>query len=329
MPCFNAMPYLPEALDSIINQTYTNLEILCINDGSTDETGDVLERYAKQDKRIRVIHNESNLKLIATLNKGIELARGEFIARMDADDISAINRLEVQIKYLLQNKDIDLVSCGSYSLNESGVKLGENLVRNYSTKGTEFASYIFRPIGHPELMAKTRVLKTNLYALKSYALHTEDYELWTRLIRKGYNLANITDLLYYVRINSQSVSRRFTSTQESNFTRCLKIHHEKSFGLNLSNNVVQIIANRFSAPKIKDVKLGIHYLKDIKKDFILENKSNRNEINHIFNTHLLDINIQLIKKGSTLLKIYALCLLISNINMFFSLKNLNYLKQKF
>mgnify|MGYP000858024831 CR=1 FL=1 len=110
MPCYNAMPYLSEALESIINQTYTKLEILCINDGSTDATGVVLEQYAAQDKRIKVVHNEENIKLIATLNKGVELANGKYIARMDGDDISFLHRIEYCVNKMENDDSIDLIS---------------------------------------------------------------------------------------------------------------------------------------------------------------------------------------------------------------------------
>src|SRR5690554_4168647 len=109
MPCYKADQFLPIALDSIINQTYTNLEILCINDGSTDKTADILEEYAKKDKRIRVVHNEANLELIVTLNKGIALAKGDYIARMDADDVSHLERIEKLYKTLVK-EDVDVVS---------------------------------------------------------------------------------------------------------------------------------------------------------------------------------------------------------------------------
>mgnify|MGYP001807244913 CR=1 FL=1 len=111
LPCYNAMPYLREALESIIHQTYTNLEILCINDGSTDETGTVLEEYAATDKRITVIHNETNIKLIRSLNKGIDLSTGEFLARMDSDDVSSPDRIEKELDCLLENEMVDELGC--------------------------------------------------------------------------------------------------------------------------------------------------------------------------------------------------------------------------
>ena len=191
MPCYNAMPFLTEALESIIHQTYTNLEILCINDGSSDETGEVLERYAIQDKRIRVVHNETNLKLIKTLNKGILLANGEYIARMDADDIAVSDRIQIQIDYLEQHPEIDVVCAASYNMTEEGVVFSENLPRNYTPIGSLYASFMFVPIGHPEVTLKATVLRENNFMEEVHAIHTEDYELWTRLLRNCCKLVNI------------------------------------------------------------------------------------------------------------------------------------------
>src|SRR4051812_19701656 len=94
MPCYNTEKYFVEAIESIINQTYKNLEIVLINDGSTDSTTELLNQYSEKDKRIKIILNPVNLGLIASLNKGVAAATGDYIARMDADDISVLDRVE-------------------------------------------------------------------------------------------------------------------------------------------------------------------------------------------------------------------------------------------
>ncbi|TNE70794.1 glycosyltransferase family 2 protein, partial [bacterium] len=108
MSVYNGEEFLREAMDSILDQTYTNFEFLIINDGSTDDTVPIIESY--DDPRIRLIHNEVNIGLTKSLNKGIGLAKGEYIARMDADDISLPERFERQIEVLLNSK-IDI--CGT------------------------------------------------------------------------------------------------------------------------------------------------------------------------------------------------------------------------
>src|SRR5687768_1212088 len=94
LPCYNAAKYLRFAIDSIVSQTYRNLEIILINDGSTDNTGKIIDEFASRDSRIVVVNNPVNLGLIKTLNKGITYITGYYTARMDADDISQVDRIE-------------------------------------------------------------------------------------------------------------------------------------------------------------------------------------------------------------------------------------------
>ena len=98
IPCYNAEIYIEAALMSILQQSYHHLEVIVINDGSTDKSAEILLQFAQQDLRVRYIENEKNLGLIATLNKGIQLAQGKYIARMDADDIALPDRIEKQVE---------------------------------------------------------------------------------------------------------------------------------------------------------------------------------------------------------------------------------------
>ena len=103
MPVYNSEKYLREAIKSILNQTFTNFELIIINDGSTDNSLKIIKSF--KDNRIKIIKNKGNLGLIKTLNKGIDLAQGKYIARMDADDIAMPKRLEKQIAFFNENPD--------------------------------------------------------------------------------------------------------------------------------------------------------------------------------------------------------------------------------
>ena len=118
MPVYNGEKYLRPAIESILNQTFSDFEFLIINDGSTDNSESIILSY--KDERIRYVKNENNLKLIKTLNKGIDLARGKYIARMDADDISLPTRLEREIEYMESHPECGLVSVFPYVMSESG-----------------------------------------------------------------------------------------------------------------------------------------------------------------------------------------------------------------
>lgn len=331
IPCFNSMPYLPEAIESIMNQNYQNLEILCINDGSTDETGEVLDKYASQDRRIKVIHNKTNLKLITTLNKGVQLASGQYIARMDADDISLPTRLEKQLKYLEKHKHVDIVSTNKYMISEKNHILTKSLTRNTLPETSLFVSFLYRPIGHPELLGKASVFKDNPFKKEKHTLHTEDYELWTRLLRKGYQMSNLKEPLYKFRVNQSSVSRKYTGLQDENFITSANIHYNTFFKDNIKLDVTRVIVNRL-IPKIhtKTWLQGIKKIKELRIHFsrLTENKVVKKEIKTVYQTHLLDVCIQTIKRCSIKIKVLAVYTVLLNTSIFFNPSVLVYIKSK-
>lgn len=334
MPCYNAMPFLVEALESIIHQTYTNLEILCINDGSSDETGQVLDRYAVRDSRIKVVHNETNIKLIKSLNKGITFAKGEYIARMDADDIAAPERIKTQLEFMLVNPEVDIISCGLWVISEAGKVISEVIPRQHSAVSCFFASFFFVPIGHPELLAKAKVFKDNLFMDEEHAIHTEDYELWSRLLRKGYNLQNMDTLLHYFRINSQSVSRKYTKIQDENFVKCARKHYSEYTGLDYPKNIVKVLVNRIDHElSYADFKGGLNAMKKFKQEFsekerIRIDQQSKREIQVVYYTQLFDICFQVFKRASFACKFYALLALVFNSGMLFHKGVRTYLKSK-
>src|SRR5690554_145797 len=311
MPCYNAEQFLPMALDSIINQTYTNLEILCINDGSTDKTADILEEYAKKDKRIRVVHNEANLKLIVTLNKGIALAKGDYIARMDADDVSHLERIKKLYETLVK-EGVDVVSCNSENIDIFGVKKSTGYLKALTSLEIEFASYLFTPIGHPSLLGKKEVFIKFPYSHSKNTLHTEDYELWTRMIRNGVKLHNHKEALYFYRINSDSVSRKFESIQIDNFIKTAQIHLEFFLNQNLDLKTVAVAVNRIKEPNIKKISAGFLLINELYKKFTTKNDLSKKEIKTISNIVAMqkaDISIQSIKKGGFYVKTYIFWIL--------------------
>src|SRR5690554_497555 len=266
LPCYNALPYLPLALDSIIQQTYKNIEIICINDGSTDETPKVLEEFAKNDKRIRVIHNETNLKLIGTLNKAIALAKGEFIVRMDADDISHVERIEKLYNTLLK-EGVDVVSCNSESIDLFGTRISQAYLKAVTSLEINFSSYLFTPIGHPSLLGEKQVFSEFPYSHDKNTLHTEDYELWTRMIRNEVKFYNHDEVLYSYRINDEGVSRKYESIQIANFIKSAQIHQELLLNKKLDIETVSVAVNRINKPKIKKIRAGFFLVDELFNEF--------------------------------------------------------------
>lgn len=288
------MPYLPEAIESIINQSYSNLEIICINDGSSDDTSLILEQYAKKDDRIKVVHNEENLRLIATLNKGIDLANGFFIARMDADDICHPVRIELQVKLSLK-ENLDLIGTNVIELDQNGKKLNR-ILKAKNQNEINLASYFFSPFVHPSVFVKTEVLKQNKYSINNRALHTEDYELWTRIIASGYKCQNIDKELLTLRKNDQSVSHQYENIQITNFVKCALNHQQKLLEKEICITNVKVAVNRFSVISRAEYRGGLRLISEISNK--LESKGIIIS-KQLLSLQKLDILIQSINKAST------------------------------
>ena len=196
----NAEKYLAEAIDSILVQTYENFELIIVNDGSTDTTEDIILSY--KDRRIKYIKNETNLGLAASLNKGIKLANGKYIARLDADDVSAKDRLEIQVKYLECKPEIAV--CGSYykafSVNHSTVIQQPLMPKQIRTR-----LFFENPMGHSTTMIRSQIFKRdNLYYDESFKA-AQDFALWCRISHK-YDITNLPFILTDYRIHSSQIS---------------------------------------------------------------------------------------------------------------------------
>ncbi len=200
LPVYNGEKYLREAIDSILNQTYTDFEFLIINDGSTDRTEEIILSYT--DPRINYVKNEQNIKLIATLNKGLKLAKGKYIARMDGDDVSLPARLEKQIGYMEKHPEIGL--CGSYIQT---LEAGSEYIIKYQTESDQikFRLLFDTHFPHPAAVLRKSVLTENNLEYELKYIHAEDYVLWNRMaLHTG--LHNIPEVLVLKRSHDEQVS---------------------------------------------------------------------------------------------------------------------------
>ena len=158
MSVYNGEDYLAETMDSIVNQTYKDWELIAINDCSTDSTAQILSSYAEKDERIKVYTNEVNLKLQASLNKAISLCSGKYIARMDADDICLPKRFERQYKFMEENPDISLSSCRFMTVKK-GVYISGGVGGRCDSDAIRAMLLVSNPILHPGVIARAEVLK--------------------------------------------------------------------------------------------------------------------------------------------------------------------------
>jgi|AntRauTorckE5430_2_1112549.scaffolds.fasta_scaffold01969_4 glycosyltransferase involved in cell wall biosynthesis len=201
MPVYNMERYLQEAIRSILIQTYTDFEFIIINDESTDDGLKIIKSF--KDKRIRLIQNEKNIGLIKTLNKGIDLAKGEYIARMDADDIALperlqkqFNLLEIRPNYALVGSQATLIFNHRLSYNRFNMETNPQLLK--------LMSLFFSPFLHPTVMIRTSILKEFQYDI-NFPI-AEDYHLWTNLLKRQYIGTNLKESLLLYRIHENNVS---------------------------------------------------------------------------------------------------------------------------
>lgn len=210
MSVYNGEPFLSEAIESMLNQSFSDFEFIIINDGSTDESGETLKKYAQKDPRIILIQ-QSNHGLIFSLNKGITKAKAPLIARMDADDIALPERLQMQKSFMDQNPQIHALGGSIIMIDGSGKSLGKV---TYPRHGPKLDEYIYNrgsPLAHPSvLMRRDTILILGGYR-QAYK-HAEDYDLWLRL-HKIKGIDNLQNPILKYRQHTNKVSIIHTTQQ--------------------------------------------------------------------------------------------------------------------
>lgn len=272
MPVYNAELYVREAVDSILNQTFTDFEFIIIDDCSTDGSYEVLKSIT--DDRIKLYRNDKNLNKSETRNKGLRLAKGKYLALMDADDINKPQRLKVQYDFLESHPEIDM--CGTH-VRYFGHKeliwktpVNTNSVKDYSLHGM--------PFSNPTLMARKRVYKTMHYQKEFDGV--EDYKLISDLLQeyKGYNIPHVL-LDYRVHgnqasftFNSSGVVEQRKSQQDLHYT-VFKINLRRIYPKTSITDEIKLMEDYFVAKKIipqKDYKrFGRYY------DFLIKSNTKK------------------------------------------------------
>lgn len=214
MSVFNGEKFLHESIESILGQTFYDFEFIIINDGSLDATPYILRKYESIDSRIKVIQQE-NKGLISSLNTGCNLARGKYIARMDADDISLPERFQRQLSYLETHSDTGVLGTWVEAIDQNGFAKKE--IRLPSSFGAIKFCLMFRNcIFHPTVMFRNDII-AGLGFYRLQALHVEDYDLWVRAI-KVTRLENLPEFLLRYRSWDESISVREFQKQQENIT---------------------------------------------------------------------------------------------------------------
>ena len=231
MPVWNGAKYLRKAVQSILNQSFSDFEFLILEDGSTDETPRILEQFAKHDSRIRVIHL-SHEGIVKALNCGVAESKGEWIARMDCDDIARPERLEKQMRVLQGTPEAVLCHTAIQQIGES----------HYMTKGQWFprsramvaARLCYQcPIVHPTVIfAKAAFLRAGGYRMEER--HAEDYGLWGRMFTEG-QFVGLNEPLLEFRVHGGSISKQEANAQATLTTKVAQRHCSEFMRINQVN----------------------------------------------------------------------------------------------
>lgn len=239
MSVYNGSRYLRQSIESILNQTFTDLEFVIVNDGSTDDSREILAEYANLDRRIVIVDNEENIGLTKSLNKGLAKARGEYIARQDADDVSLLNRLERQASFLSDRADVVLCSCDIESIDGDG-RTTHKIHRSCPSDLAAWYLLFYNHLaGHSQVMfRKNPAIELGGYC-ESYR-YSQDYELWCRLVKVG-KIAILSEILLQQRFHQTSISAQKSGVQEA----CLLMQVE--------NNLQNILNEKLEQNEVKEL----------------------------------------------------------------------------
>ena len=227
MPAFNSERYIGEAIESILAQTYQNFELIIVDDGSTDRTREIIEGFT--DLRIIKVYSDRNRGLITTRNRIAQLAKGKYLALLDADDRAFPERLALQVAFLEAN-NADLCGADHWTLNQVSGQLKSSKQR-HSNADIHALLSVCSPVCNPAMMGRLDIFRQFPY--KASYLHAEDYCLWTEIALAGYRFANIKKKLITYRLHSTQTSvnhfqaaRNVFSEAQASYLRGLSIPRE-------------------------------------------------------------------------------------------------------
>lgn len=241
IPFYNAERFLTHAIESVINQTYQNWELLLVDDGSTDSSLHIAKKFVEKDNRIKLFSDSKNKALAARLNELSKLSSGNYIARMDADDIMHPQRLEKQIQFLQEYPSIDVLGTNAYTIDENNMVIGRRLAK---TQGLE----VVKSFIHPSIMGKKRWFLENPY--DEEAIRIEDAELWYRTNDYSSFYIMYEPLLFYREFGADyykkyllanSSRRHILSKYSSN-----NLYWKKFYYSNLLKGAIYRVANLFN-----------------------------------------------------------------------------------
>lgn len=233
MPAYNAAPYIASAIGSILNQSFKDFELLIIDDGSTDDTAEIISTFS--DNRIKYLKNENNAGISFTRNRGILEAKGAFIALLDADDVAYPERLETQVTFMQAHPDMAM--CGSHAdvIDQNGRSAGKKLLMPIAPDDIK----VYLLFGNPFVNSTVMFRATSLSVIEGYYEgYSEDYELAIR-INEHFRSANIDQTLVQYRVHGENISIRDLSQISAGERYCIA-YMQKQLGMQTNDHSVDV-----------------------------------------------------------------------------------------
>lgn len=320
MPVYNQEKYLSEAINSILGQTYQDFELLIISDhGTSDESLEIINSYS--DKRIWHIHNNPPLGLVKSLNLGIEKAKGEYVARMDSDDVSLPNRFEKQVKFLDSHPKIGILGSAIIFINSAG---RPSRFRYFPHTPNSVKWYLLfnSCSAHPTVMGRKEIfMKLGGYNIE--ALHAEDYEFWVNALQET-QIANLPEVLLQFRIHKESITKKYSKIQRQTKLKIASSAILKTVGYSTPKNLIKAIQQPIT---INNNTLAIQasktliQLKDSFFSIYSLSKGERKEIHIDLLRRLCRIALAYIKRNPAIsMTIYLRALTLRLLNIFLFLR---------
>ena len=263
MSVYNGEKYLREAIDSILNQTYKDFEFIIVNDASTDKTELIIKEFMQKDQRIKLINNEINCERSVSRNKAIQVSKGEYIAMTDGDDISFPKRLETQVRYLEENKDIALVGTSWYYIDDQGREI--SIQESLSGNKKQIVHFMCKP----SVMVRKSCLQ-EVGGFREVFVPAEDYDLCLRII-DNYEIGIIKEPLYKYRVHANSS----TSCQKNEMDLCAALAIEMAEERRKFGRDRLSLLSQEDAMKLRDQRLKVSGIK--KRKILSHNYSTQSQ----------------------------------------------------
>lgn len=272
MSVYNGEEFLEETMESVLKQTFKDFEFIIIDDCSMDNSLKILKDYASSDDRIKIIHNENNMGLQTSLNRGIDVAQGEFIIRVDADDVCRIDRFEKQYRFMKKHPKLDMSACKFY-LYVNGSVIPTPMIQRTDVNSVKSLFLFANPICHPCVIMKTEIAKKMKYDTRFTC--SEDLELWIRMLLDNKKIAVQRERMMLYRRHKNQITANSSEAQATQY-RDIMSKFYKTMLFELTDDELDFLTK------------GIYFVKDADIDKLsafLKKTQDKNKERKSFSSH--------------------------------------------